>query len=235
MSTVSAEPPTRAPPRSRRVGTFRRLAALFVLSGCTLSLPDPTITAISPARGWTGESTAVEIRGEHFLPAVSVGALDPVGSEFEAWLLCNPEVRLEGVQLVDYQTLDAQVPAGVEPALNTEPPLLSQADLDTLGRTAAGSRAFALIQTDEQLAAAFASCGKITSAVVHRDANGKSKRHGFCNFELPEAALKCIEQFNDSETLSTAGDRIQVLQHLKRSEYHRQRTFTAKIINSDLI
>jgi len=82
--------------------------------------------------------------------------------------------------------------------------------------------------TDEQLAAAFAACGKITSAVVHRDANGKSKRHGFCNFELPEAALKCIEQFNDSETLSTAGDRIQVLQHLKRSEYHRQRTFTAK-------
>jgi polyadenylate-binding protein len=82
--------------------------------------------------------------------------------------------------------------------------------------------------TDEQLAAAFAACGKITSAVVHRDANGKSKRHGFCNFELPEAALKCIEQFNDSETLSTPGDRIQVLQHLKRSEYHRQRTFTAK-------
>ncbi len=43
--------------------------------------------------------------------------------------------------------------------------------------------------TDGQLAAAVAVCGKITSAVVHRDANGKSKRHGFVNFELPESAL----------------------------------------------
>jgi polyadenylate-binding protein len=82
--------------------------------------------------------------------------------------------------------------------------------------------------TDEQLAAAFASCGNIMSAVVHRDPNGKSKRHGFVNFELPEYAVKCIEQFNDSESLAMPGDRIQVLQHLKRSEYHRQRAFTAK-------
>jgi polyadenylate-binding protein len=81
--------------------------------------------------------------------------------------------------------------------------------------------------TDEQLAAAFASCGKIMSAVVHRDPNGKSKRHGFVNFELPEAAVKCIEQFNDSESLAMPGDRIQVLQHLKRSEYHRQRALAA--------
>ncbi len=76
--------------------------------------------------------------------------------------------------------------------------------------------------TDELLAAAFASCGKIMSAVVHRDPDGKSKRHGFVNFELPEAALKCIEQFNDSGNLAIPGDRIMVLQHLKRSEYHRQ-------------
>jgi polyadenylate-binding protein len=82
--------------------------------------------------------------------------------------------------------------------------------------------------TDEQLAAAFAACGTITSAVVHRDANGKSKRHGFCNFELPESAVKCIGQFNDSDTLATPGDRIQVMQHLKRSEYRRTYSMTAK-------
>jgi polyadenylate-binding protein len=82
--------------------------------------------------------------------------------------------------------------------------------------------------TDEQLAAAVASCGKITSAVVHRDANGKSKRHGFVNFELPEAAVKCIQQFNDSESLAMPGDKIVVVQHLKRSEYHRQRALAAK-------
>jgi len=82
--------------------------------------------------------------------------------------------------------------------------------------------------TDEQLAAAFASCGKITSAVVNRDASGKSKRHGFCNFETPEAAVKCIEQFNDTENLAMAGDRISVMQHLKRSDYIRQRQLNAK-------
>jgi polyadenylate-binding protein len=64
--------------------------------------------------------------------------------------------------------------------------------------------------------------------VLHRHADGKSKRHGFVNFELPEYAVKCIEQFNDSESLATPGDRIVVVQHLKRSEYHRQRALAAK-------
>ena len=82
--------------------------------------------------------------------------------------------------------------------------------------------------TDEQLAAAFASCGKITSAVVARDANGKSKRHGFCNFETPEAAVKCVDQFNDTETLAMAGEKIGVMQHLKKSEYARLRTLPSK-------
>ncbi len=67
--------------------------------------------------------------------------------------------------------------------------------------------------TDQQLAAAFAVCGKITSAVVHRDANGKPRTHGFVNFELPESAVKGIELLNDSETLSTPGGRIQVMQY----------------------
>jgi len=82
--------------------------------------------------------------------------------------------------------------------------------------------------TDEQLAAAFAGCGKITSAVVHRDQNGKSKRHGFCNFETPEAAVKCMQQFNDTENLAVPGERISVVQHLKRSDYIRQRQNSAK-------
>jgi len=54
--------------------------------------------------------------------------------------------------------------------------------------------------TDEQFQAAFAVCGKITSAVVARE-NGKSKRHGYVNFETPESAVKMIEQFNDSRPL----------------------------------
>jgi len=69
--------------------------------------------------------------------------------------------------------------------------------------------------TDEQFQAAFAVCGKITSAVVARE-NGKSKRHGYVNFETPESAVKMIEQFNDSETLASPGEKIFVGQHLKK-------------------
>jgi len=54
--------------------------------------------------------------------------------------------------------------------------------------------------------------------VVSRDASGKSKRHGFCNFETAEYAVKCIEQFNDTETIAVAGEKISVVQHLKKSD-----------------
>ncbi len=77
--------------------------------------------------------------------------------------------------------------------------------------------------TDEQLSAAFAVCGKITSCVVARDASGKSKKHGFCNFETPEAAKKSIDQLNDSEGLAMPGEKITVVQHLKKNEHLRQR------------
>jgi RNA recognition motif-containing protein len=72
--------------------------------------------------------------------------------------------------------------------------------------------------SDAQLQAAFAPCGAITSAVVARDAAGVSKRHGFVNFELAEAAVKCIHMFNGSGTLAAAGETIDVLEHLKKSE-----------------
>jgi RNA recognition motif-containing protein len=72
--------------------------------------------------------------------------------------------------------------------------------------------------TDEQFQAAFAGCGKITSAVVARDEAGKSKRHGFVNFEAAEAALLCTQQFNGSSGLAAAGEVIDVVEHLKKSE-----------------
>lgn len=67
---------------------------------------------------------------------------------FNSWALQAAQYPQTFYGLLAARTLS------VEPALNTEPPLLSQADLDTLGRTAAGSRAFALIQTDERVRAA---------------------------------------------------------------------------------
>jgi hypothetical protein len=47
---------------------------------------------------------------------------------------------------------------------------------------------------------------------------GKSKRHGFVNFEEAEAAQKCVSAFNGTGTLAAAGEKIDVVEHLKKSE-----------------
>ena len=72
--------------------------------------------------------------------------------------------------------------------------------------------------TDEEFKNAFASCGTITSALVARDDGGKSKRHGFVNFESAECALQCVQQFNGCTALAAAGETIEVVEHLKKSE-----------------
>jgi len=80
--------------------------------------------------------------------------------------------------------------------------------------------------TDEQLNAAFASFGSITSCVIQKDkASGKSLRFGFCNFATPEAAKKSIEMLNDTEGLAMPSEKITVVQHLKKNEHNRQRQF----------
>ena len=74
--------------------------------------------------------------------------------------------------------------------------------------------------TDEQLNAAFASFGSITSCVVQKDkASGKSLRFGFCNFATPEAAKLCVDQIGDTEGLAEAGERIKVVPHLKANAH----------------
>ena len=72
--------------------------------------------------------------------------------------------------------------------------------------------------TDEEFKQAFAVCGTITSAVVARDDSGKSKRHGFVNFETAEAALKCTQLLHGSTPLAAEGETIDVVEHLKKSE-----------------
>ena len=68
----------------------------------------------------------------------------------------------------------------------------------------------------------------MTCAVAQLVANGKCKTHGVV--ELPEAALKCIQQLNDSHwhILAIPGDTIQAEQHLKSSEYKRLRALAAE-------
>ncbi|XP_059453528.1 polyadenylate-binding protein 3 [Corylus avellana] len=50
--------------------------------------------------------------------------------------------------------------------------------------------------TDEDLEKIFGPYGVITSAVVMRDANGKSRCFGFVNFQSPDAAAAAVEKLN---------------------------------------
>ncbi|CAN4095371.1 unnamed protein product [Withania somnifera] len=50
--------------------------------------------------------------------------------------------------------------------------------------------------TDDELKNVFGEFGTITSAVVMRDADGKSKGFGFVNFENADAAAKAVEALN---------------------------------------
>ncbi|KAM0943181.1 hypothetical protein DsansV1_C13g0119541 [Dioscorea sansibarensis] len=50
--------------------------------------------------------------------------------------------------------------------------------------------------TDDDIKEAFGKFGNITSAVVMRDSEGKSKCFGFINFELPEDAARAVQELN---------------------------------------
>ncbi|XP_047955782.1 polyadenylate-binding protein 3 [Salvia hispanica] len=54
--------------------------------------------------------------------------------------------------------------------------------------------------TDESLRKMFEKFGGITSAVIMRDGNGKSKCFGFVNFESPDSAAAAVENLNGSSS-----------------------------------
>ncbi len=87
---------------------------LAVFAACAPPAPAPELFSVEPARGWRGEVTAIVLAGDHLLPSVSLGDLDPVDAEFEVWLEgAGGSIRLEGAELLDYDHVVAQVPAGV--------------------------------------------------------------------------------------------------------------------------
>ncbi|KAK7270996.1 hypothetical protein RJT34_26565 [Clitoria ternatea] len=55
---------------------------------------------------------------------------------------------------------------------------------------------FSETYTDEDLKQLFSTYGTITSAVVMKDANGKSRGFGFVNFESPDSAAVAVEKLN---------------------------------------
>lgn len=54
--------------------------------------------------------------------------------------------------------------------------------------------------TDEDLKELFGTHGTITSAVVMKDVNGKSRCFGFVNFESPDSAAAAVERLNGTTT-----------------------------------
>ncbi len=92
------------------------LLALF--AACAPTAPPVELYAVSPDRGWQGETTDVRIEGKNLLPSLNLGAEDEVVGEFEAWLVgADGDFRLEGTELLDHSALTAQVPAGIDPGV----------------------------------------------------------------------------------------------------------------------
>lgn len=78
--------------------------------------------------------------------------------------------------------------------------------------------------TDEDLEKLFGSYGIITSAVVMRDANGKSRYFGFVNFQNPDAAAAAVEKLNGA----TASDEKILYVGRAQSKAEREAQLRAK-------
>lgn len=93
-----------------------------LLAGCTpLAPPEIDVTGVTPAWGYAGDRTEVEIAGERFFPGVIVDPSDDDGGRlegtFEAWLETDPPTELTGVEHRGYDRLHADVPSGMTPGV----------------------------------------------------------------------------------------------------------------------
>ena len=61
----------------------------------------------------------------------------------------------------------------------------------------------------------FSKFGEITSAVVARHPDGKSKGYGFCNFKDPISADRAVMEMNE---LEMDGHKLTVTRHQKKTE-----------------
>ncbi|KAI9294124.1 polyadenylate binding protein [Neoconidiobolus thromboides FSU 785] len=73
--------------------------------------------------------------------------------------------------------------------------------------------------TDDQLNELFSQQGPVTSALVSRTEDGKSKEFGFVNFENHEDAMKAIENLHEHEL---AGKKIFVCRAQKKNEREQE-------------
>ena len=99
------------------------VALLCAGIGCGVDLPSPQPTSVVPDAAYNGEDTVVVIQGSAFYPQVEVDARSSgeadINAGFTARLMMGTTVVTELVStgLVDFEHLQAVVPAGVAPGL----------------------------------------------------------------------------------------------------------------------
>ncbi|MFT6820211.1 MAG: hypothetical protein ACJATT_004035 [Myxococcota bacterium] len=100
-----------------------RVGLLCMGIGCGVDLPSPQPDSVVPDAAYNGEDTVVIIEGSSFYPQVEVNARSAgeadINAGFTARLMSGTTVVTELVStgLVDFEHLQAVVPAGVEPGL----------------------------------------------------------------------------------------------------------------------
>lgn len=92
---------------------------ILLLTACSVRLPAPTLTSVSPERGWNGEETVITITGTGFYPQVEIdtnrnGGVD-LDRSYQAWLQGDGLGRhtLSAVSIDDYEQLRAVVRSGL--------------------------------------------------------------------------------------------------------------------------
>jgi hypothetical protein len=92
-------------------------------TACAPSFPDPSVASVDPDFAYNGELEQITIHGEHFYPLVELDVREASGRldrQYSVALETDSErYSLEGVELVDYQTLMALVPEGFPAGLYT--------------------------------------------------------------------------------------------------------------------
>ena len=97
------------------------MAFLSLFLACAPAPEPPRVDAVSPDWGWQGEDTTVTLTGAAFFPDVQVSTYEADAGEvdvnFQVWIETPTPTALTFVQLLDYGTLAAQVPAGLDVGL----------------------------------------------------------------------------------------------------------------------
>jgi len=104
--------------RVHRAVWLGALVCVGAMVGCSSSVPVPEVRNILPDSGYNGTETTITVIGANFFPTVSIDASERGQADFDAQFeiaLANDggSFSLTGVDLLDYGTLEADVPEGL--------------------------------------------------------------------------------------------------------------------------